>query len=79
MHAKKIQTTFGRKIFEKGFIPERGHLGSFWYVTETCCTSAKKQALLVNHGCDFARKMKHPSTITLLFPAHGLTSNTPTS
>lgn len=30
MHAKKIQTSFGRKIFEKGFIPERGHLGSFW-------------------------------------------------
>ena len=30
MHAKKIQTTFGRKIFEKGFVPERGHLPSFW-------------------------------------------------
>lgn len=30
MRAKKIQTTFGRKIFEKGFIPKRGHLDSFW-------------------------------------------------
>ena len=30
MHAKKIQTAFGRKIFEKGFVPKRGHLGSFW-------------------------------------------------
>lgn len=49
------------------------------YVTETRCTSAEKQALLVNHGCDFARKAKHPSTITLLFPAHGLASNIPTS
>lgn len=30
MHAKKIQTSFGRKIYEAGFVPERGHLGSFW-------------------------------------------------
>lgn len=30
MRAKKIQTTFGRKIFEKGFIPKHGHLNSFW-------------------------------------------------
>lgn len=30
MRAKKIQTTFGRKIFEKGFIPKHGHLPSFW-------------------------------------------------
>lgn len=49
------------------------------YVTKTRCTSAKKQALLANHGCDFARKAKHPSTITLLFPARSLASNTPPS
>lgn len=30
MRAKKIQTAFGRKIFEKGFIPKHGHLNSFW-------------------------------------------------
>ena len=40
MHAKKIQTTFGRKIVEKGFIPERGHLGSFplYFRRETSTT-----------------------------------------
>lgn len=98
MRAKKIQTTFGRKIFEKGFIPKHGHLNSFWegskpmnypkvpffestarYVTKTRCTSVGKQVLLANNGCDFARKAKHPSTITLLFPARGLASNTPPS
>lgn len=30
MRAKKIQTAFGHKIFEKGFIPKHGHLNSFW-------------------------------------------------
>lgn len=49
------------------------------YVTKTRCTSAGNQVLLANNGCDFARKAKHPSTITLLFPARGLASNTPPS